>query len=94
MDIFVLPSSFEGLPKVGYKTAVKYLLGGYKPNKTFQMIKDRYDEMMERNLKIVQLPFKDTPIPNLTTDNLNYNNFVKMAESYNFKSFIKIHAKA
>lgn len=78
----------EGLPKVGYKTAVKYLLGGYKPNKTFQMIKDRYDEMMERNLKIVQLPFKDTPIPNLTTDCLNYNNFVKMAENYNFKSFI------
>lgn len=77
-----------GLPNVGYKTAVRYIKGDYKPTKTFSMIAERYDEILKVNLPLVKLPFEGTPVPEIVSDNLDYDNFIRVAKEYGFQSFI------
>jgi DNA polymerase-1 len=80
-----------GVPGVGNKTAVKYLLNKLNPKtKTYQKIKSS-KKLIKRNRKLVYLPLEGTPNEKLKlkTDELNYHGFIKQCEKYGFNSFIK-----
>jgi len=81
----------KGIDGVGEKTAIRYLLGEL-PNthKTYQkIISQEGQEIYNRNLPIVKLPFEGTHRFIIANDRLNIYSFRKVFEKYGFFSFLK-----
>lgn len=81
----------KGIGRVGEKTATKYIrktlskkLLSYK-----NITSEEGKEIIERNIKLVKLPFEGTKIYVYIKDNLKANDFSKVFDSLNFRSFLK-----
>lgn len=78
----------EGVPGVGAKTAVKYLQGRMNPKtKTYQKIVNSYD-IINRNRRLVTLPFPGTKLYKVKEDVLSYDAFCDLCRRYNFTYFL------
>jgi len=78
----------EGVGGVGIKTAIKYLNGILKPStKAHKEIQDK-QSVIERNEKLVKLPYEGTTLPTLQKDELYWLNFNRVFEKYEFKTFL------
>ena len=78
-----------GVPGVGEKTACKYINHRLNPRyKTYQDIANSED-LIERNRKLVKLPFEGTPYFLTSQDDLSLSNFLDICEEYGFRSFLE-----
>lgn len=76
-----------GIEGVGEKTALKYLKGELKRStKAYQKIIDGKD-VIERNEKLVVLPFEGTELINVEEDNFKMIEFLRMCRKFNMSSF-------
>jgi 5'-3' exonuclease len=82
-----LGDNVKGLPGVGEKTAIKYLTGKLASGKTKSLIFARENDILHRNMPIVELPFTGTPKIHLKNfDTLYLKNFLEVFDKYNFQS--------
>jgi DNA polymerase I len=83
--------SSDGIPGVvgvGEKTACKYLNRQLGINlKTYRSIKDSAD-IIERNMKLVALPYPGTKVINVTKDVPSLKGFLAVCTRYGFASFM------
>lgn len=79
-----------GVQGVGDKTAAKYLRGELKKGKIRERIHDSKD-ILERNLKLVRLPFKGMSPVKLSRkkEKFDLDGFCDICEEYDFRSFLK-----
>lgn len=78
----------KGVAGVGATKAIKYLKGEMPERyKAFQNIKAS-KQIIERNKKLVILPFSTSFTVTLDKDNLKTYDFIKTFEHYKFKSFL------
>jgi len=77
-----------GVKGVGVKTAIKYYKNELKPHlKTYIALKSKEGkEIINRNKKLVILPFKGTPKFNLKPNRVTPHKVLKVAKEYNIKS--------
>ena len=76
----------RGIEGVGEKTAISYLTGTMNPNyKRYQAIVDG-SKRWERNLSLVQLPFKGCPRFELRDDRVTKERWNRMCERWGLKS--------
>lgn len=81
-----------GLPGIGEKTAIKYINGEVKiGSETYKKFKaEGVDELVKRNLKLVTLPFENTPQFKIKRDNhLSLDGFCEVCKRYEFNHFLK-----
>ena len=80
-----------GIPGVGEKTAVKYLLNELPSRyKTYQAIQSPEGERIyQRNFELVVLPHKATQKVVLRKPEFNVSAFFKMCERYGFLSYLR-----
>jgi len=80
-------------PGIGSKTAISYLLDELKKTgKKYNDIKNDKENPegnFERNLKLVKLPFKNTPAPRLRKNNLSMESFKYICKEYGLDSFLE-----
>jgi DNA polymerase-1 len=78
-----------GVPGVGEKTACKYINHRLNPHyKTYQDIENN-EKLIERNRRLVRLPFEGTPHFLTSPDDLSLGNFIDICEEYGFRSFLE-----
>jgi len=78
-----------GISGVREKTAIKFLLKNLKPaNKKYQDIIEGKD-IIERNKKLVSLPFPGTEIPEILDDEFNFDNFYNLMNQYSIDVFLE-----
>jgi len=78
-----------GICNVGEKTAIKYLNGNLKSTtKAYKDIKDSKD-LIESNMKLVDLPMEGTGKFRLNKDRMDLPAFMKLCEDYGFQSFLR-----
>lgn len=90
--------SSDGIPGVkgvGEKGAIQFLTGKLKvSSKKYQDITSGMNKKIrERNAKLVTLPYNGTKSCKIQDDDLNYQAFLKVCESFDFQSIIKNDAK-
>ena len=80
----------HGVPKVGNKTAVKYILGTLpKHHKTYEAIESKMgQDIIEENEFLVVLPLVGTPEFKLRDDAFRKDRITKVFEKYGFGSFL------
>lgn len=77
----------KGIDGIGEVRAIKYLRGELEPGTKY------YDSIMsakcirERNVKLVKLPFKDTPVIPLVDDKFSKAGFMEVCDLYGFNTF-------
>jgi DNA polymerase-1 len=78
----------KGVTGVGEKTAIKYLKGELKKElKAYLNIEAaKEDELIERNLQLVRLPYKNTAVFQLKKDKLSVEGWRKVINSLGMKS--------
>ncbi len=82
----------KGIENVGVKTAIKYLLGRLSRSRETHtsILSEIGQRIIERNRKLVVLPFEGTMIPSIMNDEVFYlKDFENMCEKYGFYSFLK-----
>ena len=81
----------KGIVGVGEKTAIKYLNRGLsKDSKLYEkIVSDKGKEIIRRNLKLVRLPYKGTPKPKFTKDQLSLDKFMTICQRYGFQSILQ-----
>jgi 5'-3' exonuclease len=77
----------KGISGIGEKKAIDYLTGKLNHGKMFLKIKDS-QEIIDRNLQLVELPFIGTPIPKLRRNGLMLDCFTVVAQTYGLKSLL------
>ena len=78
-----------GITGVGEKTAIKYLNNQLKhTTKAYQAIKNG-QEIIDRNINLVLLPFQGTPETKLQKDTPNFPQFIQVCRQYGFESFLR-----
>ncbi len=78
-----------GIKGVGEKTAARYLLGKLNPKqKTYEKIVNGQD-IYNRNLPLVKLPYPGTKIPILQNDEVTTNKWRTVLESFGMLSMLK-----
>lgn len=80
----------KGIPRVGIRTAVKYLMDDSgQPHKKL----DTYDahQIVARNWPLVRLPFEGTPKYEIKDVKMDYQVFKEFCEEYEFKRFLTTH---
>lgn len=74
---------------IGEKTAISYILNTLKVNgKKYNDIKNNINKL-DFNLKLVKLPFENTPTPKLRKNNLSMESFKAVCKEYGFDSFLE-----
>jgi DNA polymerase I len=77
-----------GIPGVGEVTACKYLNRKLAYHlKTYRAIKES-TELIDRNKRLVRLPFEGTPSCLMVKNFLSLGNFLDICEKYGFRSFL------
>ena len=79
--------NIKGVSGIGEKTAAKYLLGQMKPGKKYKKILDS-KQLIKENLRLVKLPFENTPTPKVKQNHLDISKFVSVCKEYGFESFL------
>lgn len=81
--------TIPGIVGVGEKTAAKYLRKELKnTTKAFEAIVGS-DELLKRNIELVELPFHGTNVNNLVPNELNFDRFIQdVCYKYSFDSFL------
>lgn len=81
----------EGIAGVGTKTAIKYLKNELKSTtKAYKAITSKDGKrIIQRNLPLVELPFKGTKEPDFKQNQFNKDIFFDICEMYGFESFLK-----
>jgi DNA polymerase-1 len=77
--------NIPGVSGVGEITAIKYLRGELRPGKVLTKIENGQD-VVERNLPLVRLPFPDTPTPHLHNDNIRVRRWEELADRLGMKT--------
>lgn len=78
----------EGIRGVGEKTAIKYLLKKLKvTTKAYKSIAEA-DDLINRNMKLVALPFKGTKQFEIKENELDYDKFMRVCRTYDFRSLM------
>ena len=78
----------EGIRGVGEKTAIKYLLKKLKvTTKAYESIV-KADDLINRNMELVTLPFKGTKQFEILENELDYDKFTRMCREYDFQSLM------
>ena len=78
-----------GVPGVGEKTAAKFIRKQMnKKTKTYEAI-IASKEQVRRNLKLVKLPFKNTPTVTATTDEVNEKKWRKITQDLGMQSLVR-----
>ena len=80
--------NINGIDGVGVKNAVKYLRGELGKGAKFNAI-SQSTALIERNLKLVKLPFKGTNKFTIQDDNLTIRDYIQVCERYGFKSLLR-----
>lgn len=76
-----------GIQGVGEKTAIKYLNNKVKPSsKVYQKLTEQAEEMLKKNLPLVELPLKGTKIFKLKKDRLSKEGWHKVIRKLGIKS--------
>jgi DNA polymerase I len=61
----------EGVPGIGEKYAIRWILKDLDKGKKFEALRDHAGEALDRNLPLVQLPFKhESPLPSFDNANI------------------------
>ena len=77
-----------GIKGVGVKTIAKYLNGNLKESsKAYQKIESN-DEIIERNIPLVILPFEGTPEYGIVRDEIKFGELTKIFIKYDFQSML------
>lgn len=77
-----------GVSGIGNKTAIKFLKNELKKeSKKFQNIIEN-EELIIDNLRLVNLPWENTPEFGFIDDNLSKEGFIKVCIEYGFKSYL------
>jgi len=76
-----------GIPGVGEKTAIKYLRGELNISyKTYQAIKNHWQDIVLRNRRLVELPFPGTISRSLKADKVTQEGWNKVTKALGMKS--------
>lgn len=78
----------KGIVGIGEKKAIDYLTGKLNHGKMFLKIKESED-IIYRNLSLVELPFAGTPTPNIRRNSLMVENFHVVAKTYGMDSLLE-----
>jgi len=79
-----------GIKGVGEKTVIKYLRAELPHTKKWRDIVDGSNtDLYERNLKLVQLPFRSTQDVILSQDEFDVKEFQRVCKKYGMRSFLK-----
>lgn len=79
-----------GVPRVGEKTAIKYLKGRLKETTEAHKNISASDDVIQRNAKLVRLPFPGTKRIRIKPQpKLKVGDFIAMSNKYNMKSYLK-----
>jgi len=81
----------HGIPDVGYKTASKYLNEKLSARDSKKRLIDSpaSKRIIERNIRLVKLPFEGTGVFSLVEDDLSLSKFQQMCHKYGFVSMLK-----
>lgn len=83
--------NIPGVPGIGEKSAIAFVLDKLK-GKKLQSIHES-EAIIERNLKLVRLPFKQPGfpliVPDLQLDDLSVDRFIDVFDRYGFRSFLR-----
>jgi len=81
----------KGIEGVGEKTAIKYLKGALSTDSRLykKIVSDESRRIIRRNIKLVRLPYSNTPIPEIVSDELSLNNFMSVCQRYGFNSILQ-----
>ena len=81
--------SVPGIPGIGEKTAIEFIKGqltsGKKHDAIIEAIKEK--NLLELTEKLVKLPFPTTPKLKVKKNNLNFDAFLELCQTYSFNSF-------
>ncbi len=81
--------NITGIDRVGETTAVKYILDKLgKHTKTYKRI-EKSTELIDRNLKLVTLPFKGTKLFKVQKDKFSSDNFYAVCERLGLESHMR-----
>lgn len=78
-----------GVAGVGEKTACQFLNGTLKPKSKKAVSIEENQDIINRNLPLVKLPYKGTPVCRLKKDKLQWSDFEYVFVYLDFLSFIK-----
>ena len=78
-----------GIPGIGHKTAIEFIKGeltsGKKHDDIINAIAKK--DVLELTEKLVKLPFTTTPKLKVKKNNLNFDAFLELCQTYSFNSF-------
>jgi 5'-3' exonuclease len=75
-----------GIPGVGEKTAIKYILGKLKPDSAAYKAIKANKEIITRNRKLVELPFEGTQVFELRTDTISDEGWKEVCDALGMSS--------
>ena len=78
-----------GIPGVGIKTAIKYLNRQIDPIKTVSRRIETSGEYINRNFKLVYLPFPGAKVPEIQEEKFDQDKLFQMFDDLGFESFLK-----
>ena len=84
---FITASGQVSSKRFGEKTALQYIRGEFSPVKSqYLSVQDeRNKEIIERNKKLVTLPYEGTPRIKIKTNRLSFEGFLSIVEKYGFR---------
>lgn len=91
-----LGDNVQGIPRIGEKTAIRYILGTLQnTSKAFKVMRDADSkELIERNLQLVRLPFKIPPsLKYRKEEGLYAKDWTTVMSYYGFASFLDSFGK-
>lgn len=77
----------KGIVGVGEKTAIKYILKQLKPESNILKTIESNEKLINFNKQLVELPFKECPLPKIKQNVLSISNFVDIINKYKLISF-------
>ena len=81
--------NIDGVEGVGIVNAVKFLRGEMNPDtKRYKAIMNS-DQLIERNQKLVKLPYEGTKIFTIKEDSFRVRDYIRVCETYGFQSLIR-----
>ena len=81
--------NIRGIERIGKVIALKYLKGELNSNSSYLNKIILNQELIQKNLKLIQLPYQGTPICEIVKDTLWTKDFLDVCNKYQFNSFLK-----
>lgn len=77
----------KGVGGVAEKKSIDYLTGKLNKGQTFLHIKNSQD-IIDRNIRLVKLPFEGTPLPRIRNDQTTLSKFKDICKEFGFQSLL------